>query len=84
MKDLDFPFYSKERVDEIEGQVYRILSHVFSDNWELETAVDAILNDVVQDIYETSDWSYLEDDVVCLDDIDIAVARVVKKRLLGE
>lgn len=42
-----------------------------------EKFVNAIIDDVVNDIEETADWSNLADDEVCGSDIYIAIRRVL-------
>ena len=82
--DLDYDDFTKPQVDAIEDEVHRIISPIFSDAHDRDEVVDAILTDVIADISETADWSDLDDDEYCLDDIKIAVARVMKERLTNE
>ena len=79
--DLDYPSFTKDQVDGIEDEVHRILMPVFQDARDRDQVVDAIFNDVMTDIEETADWSELEDDEYHLGDIEIAVARALKKGL---
>ena len=79
--DLDYPNFTKDQVDGVEDAVHRILSPVFSDNHDRDEVVDAILNDVMQDIEDTADWSELDDDEYCIGDVQIAVARVIKNKV---
>jgi hypothetical protein len=60
------------------------LSAVIPDVVDRDLAVDAILTDVVNDIEETADWSGLDDDECNLNDIDIAIARIVQEKLCKE
>ena len=82
--DLDYDDFTKPQVDAIEDEVHTILNPVFSDARDRDEVVDAILNDVMADISETADWSELEDDEICVGDVQIAVARVMKERLTRE
>lgn len=59
------------------------LSAIFSDNWDVAKVKASILDDVIKDIDETADWSNLDMDEVVTDDINIAIARVLKDRILG-
>ena len=79
--DLDYPNFTKDQVDGVENEAHRILSTVFSDNQDRDEVVDAILNDVMQDIEDTADWSELDDDEYSISDVQIAVARVMKNKL---
>ena len=82
--DLDYPDFTKPQVDGIENRVHEILGAVITDATDRDNAVDAILSDVINDIEETADWSDLDDDECNLNDIDIAIARVVKEKLCKE
>ena len=82
--DLDYPDFTKPQVDGIEDRVHEILGAVITDATDRDNAVDAILSDVINDIEETADWSDLDDDECNLNDIDIAIARVVKEKLCKE
>lgn len=82
--DLDYPDFTKPQVDGIENRVHEVLSAIIPDAADRGNAVDAILSDVINDIEETADWSDLDDDECNLNDIDIAIARVVKEKLCKE
>ena len=82
--DLDYPDFTKPQVDGIENRVHEVLSAIIPDAADRDNAVDAILSDVINDIEETADWSDLDDDECNLNDIDIAIARVVKEKLCKE
>jgi hypothetical protein len=82
--DLDYPDFTKPQVDGIEDRVHKVLSAVIPDAADRDNAVDAILSDVINDIEETADWGDLDDDECNLNDIDIAIARVVKEKLCKE
>ena len=79
--DLDYPSFTKPQVDGIENRVHEVLNAIITDATDRDNAVDAILSDVINDIEETADWSDLDDDECNLNDIDIAIARVVKEKL---
>lgn len=40
-----------------------------------------VIDDVITDIEETADWENIEDDEIVLDDVDIALRRVLKDAL---
>lgn len=82
--DLDYPSFTKAQVDGIEDRVHEVLSAVIPDVVDRDLAVDAILSDVINDIEETADWSGLDDDECNLNDIDIAIARIVQEKLCKE
>ena len=82
--DLDYPSFTKAQVDGIGDRVHEVLSAVIPDVVDRDLAVDAILTDVVNDIEETADWSGLDDDECNLNDIDIAIARIVQEKLCKE
>lgn len=86
LMDLDYgdKGFTKDQVDLIEDRVYEVMRDVVPDPRDLDCVVDAMLEDVITDIYETADWSNLEDDEVCLGDIDIAVARIIKNKICNE
>lgn len=65
-------------------RVNYLLSTIFSDFREREEVQEAIIDDVITDIEETADWSDLEDDEVCFDDIDIAVSRTIYKKVMED
>lgn len=68
---------------EVRGQIDAKLSAIFSDAWDREEVKEEIADDVVADIDETADWGNIGDDEAVLDDIDIAIARVLKTRIIG-
>lgn len=82
--DLDYPSFTKAQVDGIEDEVNKVMGAVISDAFSRESVVDAILSDVISDIEETADWSDLDDDECNLNDIDIAIARVVSERMKAD
>lgn len=86
LMDLDYGDngFTKDQVDLIEDRVYEVMRDVVPDPYDLDAVVDAMLEDVITDIYETADWSDLEGDEVCLGDIDIAVARIIKNKICNE
>lgn len=72
------------RTECINERVNYLLSTIFSDFREREEVQDAIIDDVVSDIESCADWSNLEDDEVCFDDIDIAVSRVMYNKIMED
>lgn len=73
--------FSESQVDAIKDEVSIMLGNIISDYNDRHEVVDAILNDVLTDIEETADWSNLEEDEYCISDVQIALARVVSKRM---
>lgn len=53
------------------------MQSIITDNIDRNSFVDAIMIDIIVDIEETADWSEMDDDEVCVGDIDIALARVL-------
>lgn len=63
-------------------QIDAKLSAIFSDSGDRVAVKEEIANDVIADIDETADWSRLESDEVIVDDINIAIARVLKSKIV--
>ena len=53
------------------------MQSIITDSVDRNGFVDAIIIDIIVDIEETADWSEMDDDEVCVGDIDIALARVL-------
>ena len=53
------------------------MQSIITDSVDRNGFVDAIIIDIIVDIDETADWSEMDDDEVCVGDIDIALARVL-------
>lgn len=53
------------------------MQSIITDSVDRNGFVDAIMIDIIVDIEETADWSEMDDDEVCIGDIDIALARVL-------
>lgn len=53
------------------------MQSIITDSVDRNNFVDSIIDNVIDDINETADWSELTDDEVCVGDIDIALARVL-------
>lgn len=70
------------QLDGVRDEVSILLYNIFPDDAERHEIRDLILDDVVLDIKETADWSGYEDDEYCLGDIQIALARVLKKAVV--
>ena len=67
------------QLDGVREEVSILLYNIFPDDAERHEIRDLILDDVVLDIEETADWSGYEDDEYNLEDIQIALARVIKR-----
>ena len=70
------------QIDGVRDEVSILLYNIFPDDAERHEIRDLILDDVVQDIEETADWSGYEDDEYNLGDIQIALARVIKSAVV--
>lgn len=68
----------------IKGRTDYLLSYIFPDAHDRSAVVEAIADDVINDIDETADWSRFEWDEYCHEDINIALARVLKNKVVGE
>lgn len=69
------------QLDAVRDEVSILLGDIFLDYREREEVIDLILDDVVQDIEETADWSNYGEDEHNLGDIQIALARVIKNAI---
>ena len=69
------------QLDAVQDEVNILLGDIFLDDTELYEICDLIIDDVVQDIEETADWSDYGEDEYNLGDIRIALARVLKNAI---
>lgn len=74
---------SKEQRKMVAVAVSAKLSPIFTDFHDRAEIVDAIIDDVFEDIECTADWSVYSEDEYNLDDIEIALARVLKNKICG-
>ena len=74
---------SKEQKKMIAVAVSTKLSPIFTDSHDRAEVVDAIMADIISDIEDTADWSGYSKDEYNLDDIEIALARVLKNKICG-
>ena len=74
-------FYECDMTDAQEKIVKDIvdakMQSIITDSVDRNNFVDSIIDRIIDDINETADWSELTDDEVCVEDIDIALARVI-------
>ena len=70
------------QLDAVRDEVSILLGNIFLDDAERHEIRDLILDDVVLDIEETADWSGYVEDEYCPGDIQIALARVLKKAVV--
>ena len=74
-------FYECDMTDAQEKIVKDIvdakMQSIITDSVDRNNFVDSIIDRIIDDINETADWSELTDDEVCVEDIDIALARVL-------
>lgn len=69
------------QLDAVRDEVSFLLGEIFLDNAERHEIRDLILDDVVQDIEETADWSNYDENEYNFGDIRIALARVLKNTI---
>ena len=77
-------FLTEPQIDSIKEEITIILGNVITDWQDREEIVKSIYLEVCGDIEETADWSNLDEDEYCISDIEISLARVIKKKLIGE
>jgi hypothetical protein len=65
-------------------RVNYLFQEIFTDMRDRSEVVDAIIDDVIEDVDCCADWSDLNDDEINLSDIDIAVARIIKNKITNE
>ena len=70
------------QLDAVRDEVSIFLGDIFHDYQDRHEVVDLIIDDVVADIDETADWSNYEEDEYCLSDIQISLARVLKRAVV--
>lgn len=70
-----------EQRESVIEETERIVSNFFGNMFSAEEITESIINDVVEDIDETADWSSFEDDEICPDDVLIAVRRTLYNRI---
>ena len=75
---------TETQLDAVQDEVNILLGDIFLDDTELYEICDLILDDVVQDIEETADWSNYREDEYCLYDVRIALARVLKNAIVSK
>lgn len=72
------------QIDGVRDEVSFLLGEIFLDNAERHEVRDLVLDDVVQDIEETADWSNYDENEYNLGDIRIALARVLKSAIVSK
>lgn len=75
---------TEQQVEGVKERVSYLIGLIITDHVECGNVTDAILKEVCEDISETADWGGLEDDECCEGDIDIAVSRVMYRKVFGE
>ena len=68
---------TKEQIELTEKEIGKVMTKVISDNGDRSQFVTNVIDDVVEDIDCNADWGDVEHDEICLDDIHIALARVL-------
>ena len=71
------------QLDAVRDEVSFLLGEIFLDNAERHEIRDLVLvlDDVVQDIEETADWSNYDENEYNFGDVRIALARVIKNAI---
>ena len=67
------------QLDAVRDEASIFLGDIFRDYQDRRVVLDLIIDDVVADIDETADWSNYEEDEYSLSDIQISLARVLKR-----
>ena len=75
---------SETQVEEAVKRTDYLIGLIITDNVDRNAVVAEIKEDVLNDIEECADWQSLDEDEWCEGDVDIAVARILKERVLGE
>lgn len=65
--------------DEVIDMLMENMNYAIDDAGEI---CDKIINDVYDDIENTADWSDIDDDEVCVGDINIAVSRAIYGKIV--
>ena len=63
--------------EEVRKEVFRQLSYILPDVYNCEYVTESIIDDVIRDIEDTADWDGYEDDEINLDDVTMALGRVI-------
>ena len=74
-------FFTEEQAKAVKEEVNTILGNLFNDYEDREEVTDAIIDEVLSDIAETSDWSNLGDDEYCVSDVRFAITRVIRVKV---
>ena len=65
-----------EQIKGVESIVKNRLSYIFNYRDIIEFK-DMIMDDIIEDIEDTADWSDFDEDEVCVEDAEIALSRVL-------
>lgn len=68
---------TEEQIKTTEKVVHMRMANVITDSADRNGFVANIIDDIVDDIECTADWSEFAEDEVSIDDINIALARVL-------
>ena len=63
--------------EEVRKEVFRQLGYILPDVYNCEYVTESIIDDVIRDIEDTADWDGYEDDEINLDDVTMALGRVI-------
>jgi hypothetical protein len=68
---------TEKQIKLTENLVNMRMANVITDSVDRNGFVANVIDDIVEDIDCTDDWSEFAEDEVCIDDINIALARVL-------
>lgn len=68
---------TEEQIKTTEKVVNMRMANVITDSVDRNGFVANVIDDIVDDIDGSADWSEFAEDEVCIDDINIALARVL-------
>lgn len=60
-----------------------LLGLIITDAIDRSSVIESLQEDVFSDIEQCADWQSLDEDEWCEGDVDIAVARILKERIVG-
>lgn len=71
---------NSKRYTYIKNYIMILFQNIISDVRDMDSFVNAIIDDVITDIEVTADWSNLAEDEIWVGDVIIAVRRVLFKK----
>ena len=71
---------TSKQLREVEIELHTTLDCLFN-GWQTTLIISSVFDEVVEDIEECADWTGYAEDEVNYDDIEIALRRVLMKRM---